>query len=455
MAKLSSASIRLVQKMNRMNKNGEYPIYIVVCFKGRLEKATGVSCLPRHWDAKREVIKGSAPNAPVLNKIIQDIKNKAIERKNEFEYNQRAYTPSMLLEEVKIDFNGARNVFKVLMDSLINERRLKDGTIRSYTYTYRKLCEYLGRKDFIVDELTLGIVKDFAAWLERNNIKINTIKRILSCVAAVWNYAIGRKIVSGNDYPFIEFRYTTKYHEVSRDYFLERSHIVRLRDYWFDLVIERNGKRWRYKDGALDKLHNRCSAEFGILWFLMCYKMNGSSPIELAMLRLENCKSVVINGEDYWAIDIRRRKTSREVHIRLKRDLLTIIGLEHFLGFCGHFVYPILHWKEGCEDKFLNDQSHKVSQKAMEHVKAAFMRINEDIAKENAANGGTEPTVDLSRLVFYTERHSFAQHYLSSPKATVNGLASLMARSQNTIATYVKQITRDEEIAEMVEDMPI
>jgi hypothetical protein len=33
MAKLSSASIRLVQKMNRKNKNGEYPIYIVVCFK--------------------------------------------------------------------------------------------------------------------------------------------------------------------------------------------------------------------------------------------------------------------------------------------------------------------------------------------------------------------------------------------------------------------------------------
>ena len=76
MAKLSSASIRLVQKMNRQNKNGEYPIYIVVCFKGRLEKATGVSCLPRYWDAKREVIKSSAPNAPVLNKMIQDIKKR-------------------------------------------------------------------------------------------------------------------------------------------------------------------------------------------------------------------------------------------------------------------------------------------------------------------------------------------------------------------------------------------
>ena len=50
MAKLSSASIRLVQKLNRMNKNSEYPVYIVVCWKGRIEKATGVSVLQRDWD---------------------------------------------------------------------------------------------------------------------------------------------------------------------------------------------------------------------------------------------------------------------------------------------------------------------------------------------------------------------------------------------------------------------
>lgn len=30
MAKVSSATIRFVQKMNRKNKNGEYPIYVVV-----------------------------------------------------------------------------------------------------------------------------------------------------------------------------------------------------------------------------------------------------------------------------------------------------------------------------------------------------------------------------------------------------------------------------------------
>lgn len=50
MAKVSTATIRLVQKLNRKNKNGEFPIYVVVCFNGRLEKATKISCLPKFWE---------------------------------------------------------------------------------------------------------------------------------------------------------------------------------------------------------------------------------------------------------------------------------------------------------------------------------------------------------------------------------------------------------------------
>jgi len=452
MAKLSSASIRLVQKMNRQNKNGEYPIYIVVCFKGRLEKATGVSCLPRHWDAKREVIKGSAPNAPVLNKMIQDIKNKAIERKNNFEYNQRAYTPSMLLEDVKIDFCGAKNVFKSLMDSLIEERRLRDGTIRSYTYTYRKLCEYLSKKDFIVDELTLGVVKDYAAWLERNNIKINTIKRILSCVAAVWNYGIQRKIVDASGYPFVEFKYTLKYKEVPRDYYLEKSHIARLKEYWLNLVIERNGKRWRYKDGVEEKLHNRCSKEFGILWFLLCYRYGGAAPADVAYLRPESFERVNVDGNDCWKVTFRRKKTSVEVRYIVKRDLMSIITIEHFLGFSGHFVYPILHWHEGCTDKFLLEQCHKISNKAIRHVRKAFLDINEDIAKANALGGSVEPTIEVNKVVMYTARHSRASNYLDTPNATVSALASMMGRSSNCIATYIHRIQHNKEVLKFDED---
>jgi len=96
MAKLSSASIRLVQKLNRKNKNGEFPVYIVVCFHGRVEKTTGVSCLEKFWDKKREIIKAGCPNAPILNKMLSDIKNRVINRKNDFEFHGKVYTASMV-----------------------------------------------------------------------------------------------------------------------------------------------------------------------------------------------------------------------------------------------------------------------------------------------------------------------------------------------------------------------
>lgn len=66
MAKLNSASIRLVQKLNRVNASGECPIYIIVCYRGSKEKSTGISCRVRDWDSKREVVKSTNSNSIVF-----------------------------------------------------------------------------------------------------------------------------------------------------------------------------------------------------------------------------------------------------------------------------------------------------------------------------------------------------------------------------------------------------
>lgn len=55
MAKLSSASIRLVLKKNRSNALNENPVYIVVCFRGRKEKSTGVFVQERYWNAVKDL----------------------------------------------------------------------------------------------------------------------------------------------------------------------------------------------------------------------------------------------------------------------------------------------------------------------------------------------------------------------------------------------------------------
>lgn len=452
MAKLSSASIRLVQKMNRMNKNFEYPIYIVVCWKGRVEKSTGVSCLSKDWDSKREVVKRSCANSVVLNKMLYDMKNRVISRKNDFEFHEKVYTANMLLEDYRIDFNGNSNIFKDVMKRLLDERKLSDKTRYSYEYCHRKLSEYCGKDDFIVDEVNLGFVKGFLSWLDVGD---ETKRGLCGNIASVWNYSIGKGLVDGKDYPFREWKFTQKLKPKGRDYFLDKSHIRKLMDYWLDLVIERNGNLWHYKDGAYERLMNRNSKEFGILWFLLMYKLNGSAPIEITKLKVGDCKRISINGEDYWAIDFKRKKSGTQVQVRWKRDMFCVIGLEHFMGrSVNGYIYPI-RMKDTVDDYKMMKDSWHCSENAIKWVRKAFKDINEATIRKNVLEGCNEPLVECERVVMYTARHSFACHYLNSEGSTIAGLATLMARSPNTIAQYVHQLTNDEEIASMVESMVI
>ena len=452
MAKLSSASIRLVQKLNRMNKNNEFPIYIVVCFHGRVEKSTGVSCLQRDWDSKREVVKRSCANSVVLNKMLYDIKQRVISRKNDFEYKSQVYTAKMLIDDCVVDLDGRSNVYKDIMYRLIDERRLSMNSRKRYEYSYRKICEYLGRDGFIVDELNLGFVKDFSSWLCKS-VCDGTIKDLLGCVAAVWNYAIDRRIVSDELFPFREFKFTTRFKRGERDYFLDVSHIKLLMDYWLDLVIERDGNRWHYKDGAYDLLRKRTSKEWGILWFLLCYKLNGSAPVDVALLKLSECKNIEINGERYWAIDFKRQKTKRDVHVRWKRDMFSIIALEHFMGdSCNGYVYRVVDMDD--EYKKLK-QSSRNAEVALKWVRKAFEEINGKIIQSNVDKGVREPLIEVQRVDMYTARHTAANHLLNTPNITVSELASILARSPNTIATYIHQLTNDEEIVSITKNMPI
>ena len=41
--------------------------------------------------------------------MLNDVKTKAIERKNEFEFNGRKYTPQMILENTVIDLSSILN----------------------------------------------------------------------------------------------------------------------------------------------------------------------------------------------------------------------------------------------------------------------------------------------------------------------------------------------------------
>lgn len=185
------------------------------------------------------------------------------------------------------------------------------------------------------------------------------------------------------------------------------------------------------------------------------YKLNGSAPIEITKLKCSDCRRITIGGEDYWAIDFKRQKSGTSVQVRWKRDMFSVIGLEHFMGrSVDGYVYPI-KMKDTVDDyKMLKDSWH-CSENAIKWVRKAFEEINEETIKKNVIEGCNEPLVECERVVMYTARHSFACHYLNSEGSTIAGLATLMARSPNTIAQYVHQLTNDEEIASMVDSLVI
>lgn len=429
--------------------NGQYPIYLVVCRSGRVERTTGISCEERFWDGKREEVKRGCPNAPVLNKQLSDIKKRVIDLKNEYEYQGKRYTASMLLDGgISNDLNGKSNVFRDIMYRLIEERRLKSKTRRHYEYAYRKLVEYIGRKDFLIDEITVGFVKDFCRWLDISD----AAKRDLcGSMASVWNYSIDKKLVSRDDYPFTEFRFTQIYKQKFRDYCIDRVNMVKLKDYFLDLVTVRNGSRWTYRDGALDRLHCRSSREFGICYFLCMYYFNGSAPYDVAKLKVSDVSRVRIDGEDYFKLEFKRQKSGTNVSVRLKRNMLSIVLLEHFLGFSSSrgYVYPVIRDSAITEEQ-IQGNVNKCGESAIKWVRKAFEDINGETINRNVTEGLEEPLVDVQKVVLYSARHSFASNYLNSAGATVMGAASLLARSANTISVYIHSLQNDKEIANAV-----
>lgn len=452
MTKISSASIRLVLKRNKVNAIGENPIYLSVCFGGRKEVSTGVFIQERFWNPLREEIRKACPNAPVLNKMISDIKQRVISRKNEYEYSGKKYTPSMLLDDgVTLDLSANGNLYRVIYKDYLVENCSSANTIKLYDYNYRILKEYFGRDDFLINDVKLADIKKLIKQLGLGD---NSIRGICGRIASIWNYAIRKGLVEAEDYPFKDFIYSQKFKKESRTYYIDEGNLKKIKDYFFESCLDISGELYSYKDGIEGNLMKRSSKEFSLMFFLLCYRLNGSSPIDVALLRSENCSRVNISGEDYWKVEFKRRKTNIPVVCLLKRDIITMVCFEHYLGrSVGGYIYPIL--KDGMTDKQITNAMAKLCGYAAKWLREVAVEINEATIKSNVENGLEEPLIDVESICLYSARHSFANSYLSQPKASVAALASLMARSPNTISTYIHQLKGDKDVADAVRDLPI
>ena len=265
MTKVSSATVRLVLKKLKANSLGENPIYLSVCFNGRKEKSTGVFISQKYWNAQREEIRKNCPNAPVLNKMINEMKQRVIDRRNRFEYDGKKYTASMLLEDdIKVDLSASSNLYKNIYKEYVAKMGLNDNSIRLYDYNFRILKNYFGREDFLINDITLSEVKKLIKSLGLSD---NSIRGICGRIASVWNYAANKGLVDASDYPFRDWKYSQKYKKGNRTYYIDSINLRKIYDYFVCHYLNVNGELFSYVDGVEDRLMKRSSREFCLLFF--------------------------------------------------------------------------------------------------------------------------------------------------------------------------------------------
>lgn len=438
--KVSTATIRLMLRTSKVLADGSHPIYLRVNYNGMKEVSCGYSCVPKYWDKKNECIKKGFPNYQSINAVIQKMKSDAIERRNKFELNGIAYTPSMILEK----------------DEIVSQDDFK-GLIAKYTValspTTKKVWKsfqnsFLGYKKVDkIQEVTLEVCKGYAKHLEDSGMKESTVKMTLSKLAALCKFGVEEGIIKES--PFKRFNINKKYKTSSKNVYIHHRSIEVMKEMFLNDVIVSEGKMWHYKDDVVDRLIDRTSDLFARYFWLCGLLFQGLAPIDLCQLEVKDLVIKDINGEDYYCYDGKRQKTKVKVKIRIKaHTMYSNVMIKTMLMFrSGKYFLPIL---DGVVDDRLVIYK-KVSNWLSNHIdkfRDWVKVVNAEIIQRNVTNKDDIPLIpeDIS---YYSYRHSYAQMYLAKGGSPL-ALASLLGRSVDTISTYIEELSEESDLVESV-----
>lgn len=448
--KVSIARIRLYLKEGKTLADGSNPIMLMCSFNGRKEVSTSYSCIPKYWDKKGECVKKGYPNWVMINHSIQQLKNEAIERRNEYERLGEVYTPQMILCPRKV-LSGHRNDLNGLIEDYIADKSLKENTAYNWKYLYNLLCEF-DNKNVIVNQLRLDYVKRFIKWMQsERKLSDGVIKTVLSKVAAITNYAIEKGLMSADDYPFREFNYKQKFKTASKLDYIHLKTLDVMKEMLLDDIIIRNGDRWSYKDDVLDELMDKNSSLFARFLFMEMVLWQGMANVDLCQIRKEDIKVKTINGSDYYCWDGKRSKTMKAVKVRIPcHSVYTEVMVKTMLMFNNsEWFLPVLNGLS--METSENSRKHRINNTfgvLSPKLKEWFRKVNEEVVKRNVENKLDIPLIDM-KCTFYSSRHSFSMAYMMKGGSPMN-LATLLGRSANTLAQYIKELSEEGDLVEAV-----
>lgn len=429
--KVSIAVIKLVLRTNKTLADGTHPIMLRVSFNGMRERSTGYSCDLKHWDKRNECIKRGYPNFAIVNSELKKQKDECIRRRDQFVASDEVYTPQMILarEEVR---NAVTNDLKGLIERYIDENGLEARTIEKWWIVYRSVKRFINR-DILVNEINEGFCRRYGRWLEDKKLSSGSIKSYIGKIVAILHYAVSLGLI--DKYPLENWKYHKDYRESKSELYIHSRTLDIMMEMLLDEMIEKNGNRWSYRDGVIDRLLDIHSELYGRYLYMVGIWMKGIAPVDISLLKKKDLKVVDIKGQSYYAIDGHRSKTGMLFRVRcLQNCVESNVLIRTMLMFNdGEFFLPTLKGYVG--DNYRKRVNNVYSYHS-EHLVDWFRKVNEEVAKRNVANGDNIPLIDLE-CRYYSYRHSYIMKEIQKPNVNLLALAQTVGKSSTTLHQYI------------------
>lgn len=235
------SSVKIILKLNKINSNGEAPLYIRI-IKNRKAKfiSLGIKLKPKEWNEKQSRVRKSHPNSQRLNNFIAHKVAEAEGVALEMETNSKYVSPKSIKQNIMgTSPDSFIKYFEKYIETL--KKNGKTGTHDKAKAVYSKLCTYLGNKDLAFDEMTVTFLKNYETYLsEKLGNSVNTIHSNIKIFRKLINDAISEDLFPYEKNPFHKFK--LKLEKTTKE-FLTEEEIKKIEDLELDKNSMRNHHR--------------------------------------------------------------------------------------------------------------------------------------------------------------------------------------------------------------------
>lgn len=206
------ATLKAILKKDK-KKDGTYPLVIRITKNGKSTFVyTEYSLLPEQWDDKNQRVKKTHPNSVRLNHLIAKRISEAGDKAIELETNKQVVS-SIAIKKYVVPKDG--NTFFQQAEIYL-EHLKKEGKYNRYTADKPRIKhfrEYCENRDIAFQDITIGMLERFKAWLKGGSLKLSERSAVNHWVVirSVFSQAKKNQIIDERVYPFGKGKISIKF----------------------------------------------------------------------------------------------------------------------------------------------------------------------------------------------------------------------------------------------------